>query len=416
MKLSTMLAALARRTPAGPGSRIGTVGGWFKKLESILGVDGIAAGTGVSAGVVRRTIRGAADTAMVYFDPDNSTPHATAAVKDAAGKIHPAARLGEAGLAVKVSGTPQDVEGATAMTGGSILDFECVVTTGRRDRDGDVLDPKGALLDPKMPLLWQHLPFSPVGRLVKTLDHTDERVSAKFMVANTELGGDVATLIDAGCLRISHGFAPIEYNPLKDEQGKDMGGWRISKYAMMECSVVSIPSNVDAEITAFSRGKLHHPLTKSFAKVLFDERPILVSVPARKATAAPVVGKADPVDDEDEDETDKAGGAAEEEDDEADATQTDADPTDGAVDLTGATDDGDVLEDEETDAETDAEDDGNDGAGRPLTEVLDAVAALGKNLGILDERSSASLILLAILSGIVFPTMFKLIVGAQDKK
>lgn len=48
----------------------------------------------------------------------------------------------------------------------------------------------------------------------------------------------------------------------------------------------------------------------------------------------------------------------------------------------------------------------------PLT-LLVAVAALGKNIGILDERGSASLILLAILSGIVFPTVFKLLLGAK---
>ena len=51
----------------------------------------------------------------------------------------------------------------------------------------------------------------------------------------------------------------------------------------------------------------------------------------------------------------------------------------------------------------------------PLT-LLVAVAALGQNLGILDQRSSASLILLAILSGIVFPTCFKLLVGARPSK
>jgi len=50
----------------------------------------------------------------------------------------------------------------------------------------------------------------------------------------------------------------------------------------------------------------------------------------------------------------------------------------------------------------------------PLT-LLVAVVALGKNLGILDQRSSASVILLAIISGITFPTCFKLLVGSQKK-
>src|SRR5262245_54604133 len=52
------------------------------------------------------------------------------------------------------------------LTPGSICDFEAVITSGRKDRDGDILEPSGAILDPQCPLLWQHLPTMPIGRLV----------------------------------------------------------------------------------------------------------------------------------------------------------------------------------------------------------------------------------------------------------
>ena len=49
----------------------------------------------------------------------------------------------------------------------------------------------------------------------------------------------------------------------------------------------------------------------------------------------------------------------------------------------------------------------------PLT-LLVAVAALGRELGLLDARTQSSVILLAMLSGVIFPVGFRLLmrVGA----
>jgi hypothetical protein len=43
--------------------------------------------------------------------------------------------------------------------------------------------------------------------------------------------------------------------------------------------------------------------------------------------------------------------------------------------------------------------------------LLVAIAALGRDLGILDAAGSGAVILLAIVSGVIFPVGFKLLIG-----
>lgn len=156
----------------------------------------------------------------------------------------------------------------------AIADFECVITTNRKDRDGDVMEPGGATIDSNSPLLWQHISLHPVGKFVSSTKHTKTQLAGRFVVfdVGNGLGKDAATLIEAEALRISHGFDPLEYAPLKEKDSR----WHITKYEIYEVSLVSVPANTDAIITAFSTGKLHNPLVKSWAKGFHDHRPIIV--------------------------------------------------------------------------------------------------------------------------------------------
>ena len=159
--------------------------------------------------------------------------------------------------------------GGMALSAGSIMDFDAVITSTRKDHDGDVLESSGAIVDPKCALLWQHITLQPIGKLVSVISANSKNVQGRFCIANTELGRDAAALIEMGALRISHGFEPAAdgYEPLEKE-----GRWHITKFHVMEVSVVSIPSNTDAVITAFSRGKLHSALVKGWAGRLYDSR------------------------------------------------------------------------------------------------------------------------------------------------
>lgn len=153
-----------------------------------------------------------------------------------------------------------------------------VVTTPREDRDRDVLETEGASLDPRSPLLWQHMHHIPVGKVVTTIDHTKDvlRVASALLDLN-DLTADAQKLVEADALRFSHGFRALEFEERKDDENSGMmPGFRITKFEIMEVSLVSVPSNVDAEIELFGRGKLASDFFKAHAKHYLDQRPVVV--------------------------------------------------------------------------------------------------------------------------------------------
>lgn len=152
----------------------------------------------------------------------------------------------------------------------TLMTFENIVTTPLRDRDGDILRSEGAIVDPVMPLLWHHMPPMPLGKMLKVIKQSKKGVKVLTALIDSQLGHDAAALIEFGALRISHGFRPLEYEPMKDE------GYDIKRFEVLEQSLVTVPSNTDAVITAFGRGKLADPLVKSWAKSISDARPVQV--------------------------------------------------------------------------------------------------------------------------------------------
>ncbi len=184
----------------------------------------------------------------------------------------------------------KSVREGTDITSGAILEYDCVLSSKHKDRDGDIIEQKGGLeIDPKMPCLWQHIQLSPIGKLVKVLEQDETYTKCRFAIADTELGRDAATLIKFGALRKSLGFKPGEFSPIEIVKGHDgrdvVKGWHIKKANGMEGSAVSIPANADANIlatyakqfdglaTAFSRGELKSDLIRHYAKGLYDLRP-----------------------------------------------------------------------------------------------------------------------------------------------
>lgn len=157
----------------------------------------------------------------------------------------------------------------------TLMVLQHVVTTPREDRDTDVLVTEGAQLDPKAPLLWQHLHTFPIGKVVATLDHTKDvlRVLTALLDIN-ELTSDAAKLIEAEVLRFSHGFRALDWEERKDKDGNPVYGFQVNSFEIMEVSLVSVPSNVDAEIELFAAGKLASPEFKAHAKHLHDLRTV----------------------------------------------------------------------------------------------------------------------------------------------
>lgn len=225
------------------------------------------------------------DACGVKFFKAEELPRWEQAIKEAANKLvyrHPDMTL-EGGITL-IGGSARTFgqKRIKEVSPGACMDFEGVITSKSKDRDGDVLESGGAEPDEKMPLLWQHMPMMPIGRIVEVTAKNKQRVAGHFSIVDSELGRDSAQLVEFGALRISHGFLPLEYEPLqKDGEGEGngqrvMSGWHVLRFKILETSLVSIPSNEDAIITTWSRGKLHHPLVKSWAESLRRQLPASV--------------------------------------------------------------------------------------------------------------------------------------------
>jgi len=156
----------------------------------------------------------------------------------------------------------------------TLLGFRNVVTTNQEDRDTDILETAGAIVEPDIVLLWQHLHTLPIGRGVAIYEHNEKtlRVVSALLDLN-ELTEDSAKLIEAGCLDISHGFRALQYEERKGPNGEEHYGFRVTKFEILEHSLVSVPSNPGAAIELYSRGKLQSDLAKAWAKSLSDRRP-----------------------------------------------------------------------------------------------------------------------------------------------
>lgn len=188
----------------------------------------------------------------------------------------------------------KSVREGTDITKGAVLEYDCILSSCRKDRDGDIVVQKGGLsVDLKMPALWQHIQVQPIGKHVALLDQDETQTKSRFALADTELGRDAATLVKFGALRKSIGFKPAKFEPVeivKGADGKDMvRGWHIKEASVMEGSLVSIPANADAQIisasyakefdglcTAHSRGLLKNTLVKHYAAGLYSQRPAQV--------------------------------------------------------------------------------------------------------------------------------------------
>ena len=135
------------------------------------------------------------------------------------------------------------------------VEFEYTISGGKRDRMGEILDPKGAMMDSflKNPLLlWGHnMTFGqealPIGS-VKEMKLLGDKINCKAIIHNlTQLAVEVGQLVKKGFLKtMSVGFIPKE----RDKKDNTI----ITKWEMLEHSIVPIPAYSEALIFAKKMG------------------------------------------------------------------------------------------------------------------------------------------------------------------
>jgi len=131
--------------------------------------------------------------------------------------------------------------------------IEGIATTPTVDRVGDVIEPMGATYADDLPLLWQHRHDQPVGR-VKFGKPTKDGIPFTASIPHVPLPGALQTRVDEAWDSVRAGLVravSIGFRALKDGvETMKGGGYRFTKTEIMELSLVTIPANSDAVITA----------------------------------------------------------------------------------------------------------------------------------------------------------------------
>ncbi len=193
-------------------------------------------------------------------------------------------------LEEKAPRLPKGIE----MPPNTLMVFRHILTTPRKDRDGDILRTEGAEVDPKMLLLWQHVPTLPIGKmLVVVKQNSKQLVLVSAIVDINELSHDAAVMIDNGMGRFSHGFRALEFEELKEKEGEP-SGFDVKRFEIMEESLVSVPSNADAEnqevlLSLVEGGKLTSSMMKEYGKLIRDKHS--VSIPVKLDLSVSINGK-----------------------------------------------------------------------------------------------------------------------------
>ncbi len=175
---------------------------------------------------------------------------------------------------------------ATGQVSGST--FKATISTDSVDRDGEVMVPQGMNskdFERNPVMLWNHDPAQPIGRAI-SLRRGESAIEAEFVFAPRpdEYEGDwfpdyVRGLVAANVLKaVSIGFMPMDGSPRIASKGDveryGPGVRRVfSKWKLLEVSVVSIPANQDALITAVRKGFVSRSAAEKFGSVVVPSSP-----------------------------------------------------------------------------------------------------------------------------------------------
>lgn len=156
-----------------------------------------------------------------------------------------------------------------AQTEGGETKFTATITTAAIDRDSDVVMPSGMNskeYEANPVLLYAHDPLKPIGRMIR-MRRQDSAIDADFALVPRPDGhtgewlpDTVGSLMRFGALKgVSIGYMPIDGGMRRatkaDTDKYGVGCKQVySKWKLLEISVVSIPSNQEALISAVSKG------------------------------------------------------------------------------------------------------------------------------------------------------------------
>jgi uncharacterized protein len=144
-----------------------------------------------------------------------------------------------------------DVKGVT--DDDKFVYVEGIASTPTVDRQGDSVDPLGAKFTAPMPLLWQHDAHKPVGQMTFARP-TKSGIPFKAQIPKISEAGTLKDRVDEAIQSLKYGLVSavsIGFRILQDGyEVMDGGGWNIKSWEWMELSLVTIPANSEAVISA----------------------------------------------------------------------------------------------------------------------------------------------------------------------
>ena len=192
---------------------------------------------------------------------------------------------------------------------GKASTFVATITTDSVDRDGEVVVPSGMNsrdYERNPVLLYEHDVKSPIGKMLG-MKRGERSIEAEFALAprpDNHVGewfpDTVASLMDFGALNtMSIGFLGMEARPASkaDTEKYGQGVRRVyGKWKLLEVSVVSVPANQDAIVTAVRKGLVTSDAVKPFG-ITVPESAIAPQVKRtyRVSVGVPQIGQADRV-------------------------------------------------------------------------------------------------------------------------
>jgi HK97 family phage prohead protease len=131
-----------------------------------------------------------------------------------------------------------------------LREIEGWATTPSVDRASDVIDPRGCRMALPLPFCWQHDDKAPIGRVLRA-DVTDAGIKIKAQIARLSQPSPLKDVIDTAWAAIkaqlvtglSIGFRPLAAVPING------GGLRFTKSEILEISAVTVPCNIEAQIS-----------------------------------------------------------------------------------------------------------------------------------------------------------------------
>lgn len=129
--------------------------------------------------------------------------------------------------------------------------IEGIASTPTPDRQGDIMEPKGAQYTLPIPLLWQHDQKQPIGQVTHAKVSPDGiSITARF--ATITEPGRLKDRVDEAWQSVKFGLVrglSIGWSPIEAAFNKETGGLHVHKWIWGELSAVTIPANLQASIT-----------------------------------------------------------------------------------------------------------------------------------------------------------------------